>query len=49
MARHSYKLALRAKGVRPLPPYHRLRTRKDGDGDSEQVVVTANEPEGKRA
>ena len=26
MARHSYKTALRAKGIRPLPPYHRLRS-----------------------
>lgn len=24
--RHSYKLALRAKGIKPLPPYHQLRT-----------------------
>lgn len=47
MARHSYKTALRAKGIRPIPPYHRLRTRKDGEG--EHVVVTASEPERKSA
>lgn len=26
MARHSYKLALRAKGIRPIPAYHQLRS-----------------------
>jgi hypothetical protein len=43
MPRYSYKQALRAKGIRPIPPYHRLRTRKDGAGD--QVVITASDPE----
>lgn len=47
MARRCYKAALRAKGIRPIPPYHRLRTRKDAPG--EHVVVTASEPERKKA
>jgi hypothetical protein len=47
MARHSYKIVLRAKGIKPIPLYHRLRTRKDGEGD--HVVITASEPERKRA
>lgn len=46
MARHSYKLALRAKGIRPLPRYDKLRTRKDGEG--EHIVITASEPERKK-
>jgi hypothetical protein len=25
-ARHSYKLALRAKGIRPIPPHRHLRS-----------------------
>lgn len=31
MARTSYKSALRAKGIKPIPPYHRLRSFKSGD------------------
>lgn len=23
---HSYKLALKAKGIKPIPPHHRLRS-----------------------
>jgi hypothetical protein len=30
MKRHSYKLALRAKGIRPLPPYRQLRSAYQG-------------------
>lgn len=26
MPRHSYKIALRAKGIRPIPPYRHLRS-----------------------
>lgn len=28
--RHSYKLALRAKGIKPLPPYRQLRSAHQG-------------------
>jgi hypothetical protein len=37
----TYKTVLRAKNFRPIPPYHRLRTRKDGEG--EHVVIVATE------
>jgi hypothetical protein len=30
MPRHSYKLALRAKGIRPIPPYSQLRSAGEG-------------------
>jgi len=43
MARHSYKTALRAKGIKPIPPHHRLRSYR-GKGE-DQVVVTASEKE----
>ena len=36
MSRMSYKHALRAKGIKPIPPYHRLRSSKVG----EQVIET---------
>lgn len=42
MSRMTYKTVLRAKGIKPIPPYHRLRTRKDGPG--EHAVITASEP-----
>lgn len=38
--RHSYKTALRVKGIRPIPPHHRLRSYKAGD-----QAITASEPE----
>ena len=34
MQRMSYKTALRAKGIKPIPPYEKLRTRKS-EGDHE--------------
>ena len=40
MPRHSYKLALRAKGIRPIPPHHKLRSYRIGD-----QAITASEPE----
>ena len=43
MPRHSYKTALRAKGVKPIPPHHRLRTRKDGDGVHHEIVAPRRE------
>lgn len=36
--RHSYKTALRAKGIKPLPPYHKLRSSYAGG-----ECVTASE------
>lgn len=42
--RHSYKTALRVKGIRPVPPYHKLRSSKAGE-----QCITASEPERKRA
>lgn len=39
MPRHNYKTALRAKGIKPIPPYHKLRTRKDGDGEQVDIVT----------
>ena len=33
MARHSYKSALRAKGIKPIPPAHRLRSSITVKGD----------------
>lgn len=39
MARRSYKTALRAKGIRPLPPHDRLRTRKDGAGPHHEIYT----------
>lgn len=32
MNRPSYKTALRTKGIKPIPPYEKLRTRKS-EGD----------------
>ncbi len=31
MSRTSYKTALRAKGIKSLPPYHKLRSAKAGE------------------
>jgi hypothetical protein len=44
MPRHSYKLALRAKGIKPIPRFDKLRSHR-GDG----VVITASEPEKEKA
>ena len=46
MARHSYKTALRAKGIRPIPPHHKLRSYKTGDqsitaSDKEEARINA--------
>lgn len=46
--RHTYKTALRAKGIKPIPPHHRLRSHF-GVLEGEHVVVTASEPERKQA
>ena len=43
MARRSYKTALRAKGIRPLPPHHQMRTRKDGDGEQHEIFTPRRE------
>lgn len=40
MARSSYKTALRAKGIRPIPPPHKLRSYR-GEGQ----CITASEKE----
>lgn len=40
MARGSYKTALRAKGIRPIPPHHKLRSYR-GEGE----CITASAPE----
>ena len=37
-----YKLALRAKGLKPIPPAHKLRTRKL-PGEFEQVPVKSKD------
>lgn len=42
MARLSYKTALRAKGIKPIPKHSKLRSYR-GEGH----VVTASEPEKK--
>jgi hypothetical protein len=34
LSRLTYKAALRAKGIKPIPPYHKLRSSKTG----EQVI-----------
>lgn len=43
MPRRSYKHALRAKGVKPIPPYHKLRTRKDGPGEQHELIAPRRE------
>jgi hypothetical protein len=48
MARHTYKTALRAKGIKPLPKFDRLRSSHRADGDS-HIIVSASEPEKKCA
>lgn len=44
MARGSYKTALRAKGIKPLPAYAKLRSSQSGEGR----CITASEPEDER-
>lgn len=44
MARHSYRTALRAKGIRPIPKYEKLRSSFAGG-----EVICASQPERKRA
>lgn len=39
MSRRTYKAALRAKGIKPIPHYRQLRTRKDGDGPQHEIVA----------
>lgn len=43
--RLTYKHALRVKGIKPIPRYDKLRTRKDAPG--EHIVITASEKETK--
>jgi hypothetical protein len=47
MKRHSYKLALRAKGIRPIPPYKHLRS-AHGAGSHEILnpALAKQRPEG---
>lgn len=42
MKRHDYRTALRAKGIRPIPPYDKLRTVKR-PGDREMTSKGAIE------
>lgn len=39
MTRASYKTALRAKGIKPIPPHNKLRSHR-GEGQ----CITASEP-----
>lgn len=41
----SYRTALRAKGIRPIPKYDKLRTRKDNP-DLDHHVITATKDVG---
>jgi hypothetical protein len=43
MTRRCYKTALRAKGIKPIPPYHKLRTRKDTAGEHHEIVALRRE------
>jgi hypothetical protein len=41
MARHSYKTALRAKGIKPIPPARKLRSSLTTAGDTIDATRSA--------
>jgi hypothetical protein len=41
MARHSYRLALRAKGIKPIPPARKLRSSLTVAGDTIDATASA--------
>jgi hypothetical protein len=42
--RHSYKTALRAKGIKPLPAFDKMRSSHKVDDADRHVIVTATKP-----